>query len=268
MPWPDFTELSFGWAYLAEFEKAHVPGGRFPKAPEFISQGEEATKGYDAKVTLSDSTPVFLQLKRSFVLTTKRAREIKDGSYPEPRVYRMNLHKKNKYQQHKALQVLEAQGNQVLYVTSQIYNSQEFARAYASGEIVSKAAALFTPNEIVLPDDVDTHHVSFKAEDNFGYIYSDEPVKFDRKLPFADMRRPFIEQGSRNLDENIAALSEVVDYLRGLGPSFDALRFFRGSRVRRLTELLEGRPVEQQASILAYFLLDAHLTFVKPDKED
>ena len=56
-------------------------GGKFPKAPDFISQGAEATKGYDVEVTLDGSTPVFIQLKRSYVLVQKNAREIQQGLY-------------------------------------------------------------------------------------------------------------------------------------------------------------------------------------------
>jgi hypothetical protein len=89
MPWPDFTELTFGSAFLREFEKNYVNGGRFPKAPDFISQGAEATKGYDVEIAMSDATPVYLQLKRSYVLVTCNAKEIKGGIFTTPKVYRM-----------------------------------------------------------------------------------------------------------------------------------------------------------------------------------
>lgn len=56
MPWPDFTELTFGFAFLRELEQNYVHGGRFPKAPDFISQGAEATKGYDVEVAIDGST--------------------------------------------------------------------------------------------------------------------------------------------------------------------------------------------------------------------
>ena len=60
MPWPDFTELTFGYVFLREFERYYVHGGRFPKAPDFISQGEEATKGYDVEIVIrrTCSTPI------------------------------------------------------------------------------------------------------------------------------------------------------------------------------------------------------------------
>jgi hypothetical protein len=55
MPWPGFSELSFGFSFLREFERQHAPGGSFPAAPDFISQNEEATKGYDVEIALKDS---------------------------------------------------------------------------------------------------------------------------------------------------------------------------------------------------------------------
>ena len=50
MPWPDFSELSFGFSFLREFEREHTPGGFFPSAPDFISQNDEAALGYDVEV--------------------------------------------------------------------------------------------------------------------------------------------------------------------------------------------------------------------------
>lgn len=92
MPWPDFTELSFGFCFLREFERHYVAGGSFPRAPDFISQYREATEGHDVEIALQDSTPVFLQFKRSMVLTRRNAIEIIDGHHADPDVYRMYLH--------------------------------------------------------------------------------------------------------------------------------------------------------------------------------
>jgi hypothetical protein len=252
MPWPDFTELTFGYAFLREFEQRYVHGGHFPMAPSFISQYDEATEGYDVEIALADCTPVFIQFKRSYVLTRKSATEIASGQYPDPRVYRMHLHKRGAYRQHKALQRLESAGNVVFYVTSQIYKGPEFAEHFANGTLVARASALFSPNEIILPDDRNDHHVSFKAEDLFGYVYSREGRQFERKFANADRWAPHIGEGRRSLDDNRKALHTVVEDLR---------EYVRPRS--RLAKLIDDRPVEQQASILAYFVLDAHLTFVR-----
>lgn len=252
MPWPDFTELTFGFAFLRELEQNYVHGGRFPKAPDFISQGAEATKGYDVEVTLNGTAPVFLQLKRSYVLVRSSAREIKDGLYEAPKIYRMNLHKTGKYRQHKALQGLEALGNAVFYVTSQIYTPKEFSDHYDSGAIVSHASAMFAPNEIVLPNDTQEHHVSFQPSDGFGYLYSKEAHPFERKFPAMDSWLPFISERQRTAEENRHLLKKTVRYLeRKRGPR---------DPVRRM---VLDQPLEAQAAILAYFILAAQLTFLK-----
>lgn len=252
MPWPDFTELTFGYAFLREFERQYVDGGAFPKAPDFISQYDEATEGHDVEIAMSDATPVFIQFKRSYVLTTKRAKEIAAKYYPDPRVYRMNLHKRGAYRQHKALQRRENAGDAAFYVTSQIYTGPEFAEHFANRTIVDTASALFSPNEIVLPNEHQDHHVSFKAEDPFGYVFSPEGRQFRRKFANADTWVPHIRERRRSLEQNRKALAEFVDEMR------------KTVRPRSpLTRLIADRPIEQKASILAYFLLDAHLTFAK-----
>ncbi|MGJ8530788.1 MAG: hypothetical protein ACSHYC_01305 [Alphaproteobacteria bacterium] len=252
MPWPDFTELTFGFAFLREFEQNYVHGGRFPKAPDFISQGAEATKGYDVEIALDAATPVFLQLKRSYVLVRNSAKEIQDGLFPGPKVYRMNLHKNGKYRQHKTLQGLEALGNAVFYVTSQIYSPKEFADAYSAGAIVSQASALFSPNEIILPDDTKPHHVSFQPSGHVGYVYSIEPNQFERKFATNDSWRPNLLERRRPAHDNREILKEAVSYLRKRLP-----------RRSSIHKMIEEQPIEAQAAILAYFLLDAQLTFVK-----
>ncbi len=254
MPWPDFTELTFGYVFLREFEQDYVHGGRFPKAPDFISQWDEASAGYDVEIALSDSTPVYLQLKRSFVLIQRNAKEIRDGKFYFPRVYRMYLHKRARYCQHRALQNLEAQGNAVFYVTSQMYESEELADAYDTMSVVSQGSALFSPNQITLPNYTENHHVSFKAEDQFGYIYSREPERFRRKFMGIDRLLPVLREKRLSLDDNRKLLSDTVNFFSARLNVRDPVR-----------KLIVERPVEQQASILAYFLLDAQLTFVKEE---
>jgi hypothetical protein len=62
MPGPDFTELSFGYCFLREFESRYVYGGALLKAPHFISQYRKATKGYDAEIAVDGEIPVFCSL--------------------------------------------------------------------------------------------------------------------------------------------------------------------------------------------------------------
>lgn len=271
MPWPDFTELTFGFAYLRELERRNAVGGAFPLAPDFISQNEEAEKGYDVEVTLDGAAPLFIQFKRSFVLTRSNAKEVLDGTYDGPQVFRMHLHKRGAYRQHKALQRLEADGHDVQYVTSQIYTQRQFQDAFARQRIVSSASAHFLPNEIVLPDDVVDHHVSFKAEDAHGYVYSDEPRQFARKLINFDAWASRVRDRRRSYKENLQALERAVEVMSlDMPRQIPVARATSGEAIRLqptirgpVGRLLRGKPIEQQASILAYLTLDAQLVFVR-----
>ena len=252
MPWPDFTELTFGYAYLRELERKYAPGSAFPLAPDFISQNVEAEKGYDVEVTLAGASPLFIQFKRSFVLTRHNAKEVQDGTYGAPQVFRMHLHKRGAYRQHKALQRLEAAGSEVQYVTSQIYTRPEFNNAFAQQRIVSHASAHFLPSEITLPDYTDGHHVSFKAADAHGYLYSEEGVQFPRKIVNLDAWASRLREGRMSYDVNLQSLNKAVAVMSAdLG------------RLTPLGRIIRDKPIEQQASILAYVTLDAQLAFVR-----
>lgn len=252
MAWPDFTELTFGYAYLRELERRSAPGGSFPLAPDFISQNEEAEKGYDVEVLLDGAAPLFIQFKRSFVLTRSNAKEVQDGTYPGPQVFRMHLHKRGAYRQHKALQRLEAAGSEVQYVTSQIYSRQEFNTAFAQQWIVAGASAHFLPSEITLPDYTDDHHVSFRAQDGYGYVYSEAGVQFPRKIANQDAWASHVRERRRSYKDNRKSLEKAVEVMSADMPRFSPLG-----------RLLAGKPLEQRASILAYVTLDAQLAFVR-----
>lgn len=271
MPWPDFTELTFGYAYLRELERRHAVGGSFPLAPDFISQNVEAERGYDVEVTLDGAVPLFIQFKRSLVLTRRSAREIQDRTYSGPQVFRMHLHKRGAYRQHKALQRLETGGNEVQYVTSQIYTEREFHTAFAGRSILSQASAHFLPNEIVLPDEVDDHHVSFKAEDAFGYVYSSEPRQFPRKLVNYEAWLWRLRERRRSYKANLQSLEKAVEIMsENLPRRFPVARMSPGQQSSRrpvivgpMAQILKDKPIEQQASILAYVTLGAQLVFVR-----
>ena len=169
----------------------------------------------------------------------------------------MNLHKSGAYRQHRALQDLESINSEVFYITSQIHTSADFARAYSAGHIVNGGSAVFSPSEIVLPDFTGEHHVSFRASDAFGYVYSSEGHQFERRFAQTDGWASAMLQQPRTRTENRRHLKKVIERL--------------GSNLGRrnpLRKMLDGKDdLVAQASILAYFLLDAHLTFPKVNPE-
>ena len=94
--------------------------------------------------------------------------------------------------------------------------------------------------------------MSIKAADQFGYVYSSEPERFERKFVDVDRWLPILRERRLSLDDNRKLLGESVDFLSTNLNADDPLG-----------KLILEKPLERQASILAYFLLDAHLTFVK-----
>ena len=251
MPWPDFSELSFGVAFLREYEAKHCMGSVFPTAPEFISQNEEAQKGYDVEVT-NGSIPVFLQFKRSFVLSSARAKEVQAGHFSSPPIFRMNLHKKNGYAQHTSLQSLESSGQTVFYVTSQVATKLEFNKAFRDGNIFENATAMFSPNEIVLPDTSEAHHVTFRADADWAYVYSDSGERFERKFPSpGTVVETMVLRGLNDREGNLRALDEVSSSLAQ-----------RNRAAGRFTSNIKDPAI--RASVLAFLVLDAHLTFFRP----
>ena len=255
MPWPDLSELTFGFSFLREFEQSYAPSGTFPKAPDFISQYDEATLGYDVNAWLDNSTPVFFQFKRSFVVRSSQAKEITVGHFAGPILYRMHLRRKNDYAQHRALQDLETSGNAVFYITSQIESSVELTVAYTSGTVLDQAAAWFSPLEINLPNLTEDHWLSFRAGDPTYRLYSEEGFAHERKYQNWSDVNPSLLARRGSSDQNLAALSQVVSRLSG-----------RDHEATRLARRFEHPAI--QASILAFLTLDTQLTFFKAKSED
>lgn len=256
MPYPDFSELTFGFAFLREFEREFCDGQHFPSAPDFITQHDEASLGYDVEAQYGAGTPVFFQFKRSFVVKSGRAIECKSSRKsdltPFP-FYRMNLRKKDGYSQHRLLQESELAGDDVFYVTSQVEKPKELSFLYRNWEIISRATALFSPNDIPCPTDDDQHFVSFRADAPVAYLFSADPEEVKRTLP--PVRTLFLEKvRSRQVDPEGRAvrLRAMIDRLSGLDWAADTI-----------ANRFESPLVK--ASILAMLVLDAQMTVV-PDE--
>jgi hypothetical protein len=258
MAYPDFSELSFGYCFLRELESRYTHGGRFPKAPDFITQHDEATKGYDVEVAMDGAVPLFIQLKRSEVMVGGYAREFGSQWFQTRPAFRMNLHGKHAYAQHAALQDLDTSGEQVIYATSQIEEPAELSAHSVSGTVISSASAMFAPNEIQLPDLTAKHHVSFYEDKPWAVVFSEEGGHFDRRFPSAEKWISQLFEKPRGREENEAAMRSVALRIRS--------RFGASAVDRGIARISDGSPVTE-AAILSYFLLDAQLTFVKPPKK-
>lgn len=264
MPWPDFTELSFGYCFLRELETKYTPGGRFPKAPDFISQHAEKTKGYDVEVDLAmnGSAPVFIQLKRSMVMIRNNAIEYGSPYFANKPVFRMKLHKNDGFAQHKALMTLEQAGNNVVYATSQVATPEDLIEHTRNGTIVTKASSIFSPSSIKLPDFQDEHHVSFYADQTWAVLFSEEGKQFQRKWSNSSEWIANLASSARDLESNEKAMREAEGVLRRLADEVDwDLRGPLNSVLERFS-----RPTARVA-VLAYYLLGVQLMFLKAPKD-
>ncbi len=169
MAQPDFSEFTFGYGVTRYFEELY---GARRVLPNFPTQNEEADGGYDVDF-LAHGVPLFIQFKRSEVISTRRAREYK--SYPaewaKP-TYRMHLHGHNKFRQHYLMQDLEDKGNMAIYVTSQVSSKVALNQYYGWNRMID-AAKIFLPSEIVLPNVHERHHVSFNRTHPGHRVYSE-----------------------------------------------------------------------------------------------
>jgi hypothetical protein len=254
MPWPDFSELSFGYSFLREFERSYSPGGAFPAAPDFISQADEASLGYDVEAALEGAAPVFFQFKRSFVLTIKSAKEVKCGDFAECPLFRMHLREKNGFSQHRALVDLESSGSRVFYVTSQIGSSEELSKCYVNRSVVDFASALFFPSEIILPNYHEPHHVTFQADEPFFMLYSAEGIRSERRN---SETRSAIHNALHPIRRSAAANREYLDrVVEALMSSADPFAAQVASRFSHIAV---------KASVLAFLVLDAQMTLYSGD---
>lgn len=205
MAMPNFSELTFAFAYLRELE---ARSGPFAVLPDFISQHSEATKGYDLEVAYA-GTVAFLQFKRSEVMTRSTAREIANGDFSSTPVYRMHLHKHHAYAQHAALQRLEDEGNVVFYVTTAAPNRTQLLVQAQTNALMDRSVR-FLPSEITLPDLKDHHYVSFVAGGTFGVVYSEQGERFERRVATADAFGEMVAENRRSAEGNKALLSAFL----------------------------------------------------------
>jgi hypothetical protein len=252
MPWPNFTELSFGYCFLRELEQLYTPTGKFPTAPDFISQHKEKSAGYDVKVLLG-TKPFFFQFKRSFRLTTANARPMQDGHFSSLPIFRMHYHDNDHYAQHKALVSLESSGNEVYYVTSQISNHDELSILATTDHVVDSGAALFSPIEATPPNYTEDHCICFTKSSAFAVVYSQEPRVFQRKA--ISVQEHFAAHEStvdRSLDENRRDAKLTVSEL---------LKLTKSTKLRTYIKTIDD-PISA-LSIAAFLILGASLTYLR-----
>jgi hypothetical protein len=133
-------------------------------------------------------------------------------------------------------------------VTSQISSSEDLTAAYLTQNVVQDAAALFSPQEIRLPNLHEDHYLTFRAKDNFAYVYSAQGRRFERRYPSWESVRASLDPRRGAISENRSKLTEVASRLALDDPE-----------AAKIAERFDHPAI--RASVLAFLTLDAQLTF-------
>ncbi|MBX7456658.1 hypothetical protein K3152_00205 [Qipengyuania sp. 1NDH17] len=232
---------------MSEYERLYCGHGAFPQPPNFISQQDEADRGYDVEATLANGRLLLIQLKRSFVLTQHRdapAILIKPS-------YRMHLRKNRNYDQHRQLRARQHEGFEVFYVTSRARSRSAVVSAYRSGTLISDRTAAFAPLDIPQPTDAEQHWISFEEHGSYGWMFSKMPTKLEKGQIDLHKHLSFLQQESNTLEANVEALRGLLDSEIG---------------IRRRKQIKEASPFRlfSEAAFAVMETMDARLLIV-PD---
>ncbi|WP_427450576.1 hypothetical protein [Litorimonas sp. WD9-15] len=275
MAYPDFSELTFSFAFLNElqwFLWRNSPVMHPWIFMNFLTVHQEIKVGADV-VFNNGLTPIYIQFKRSGIIkgqngrTPKELKPNQSGNHQftlnQRPFYRMHLHKHMEYLQHFTLQVQEVIANQrVFYVTSQVPDIKALQDCVKDRSVFSDASAFFLPSEIILPTDVsnpddlkETHWVSFSKNDTHKVVYSEIGVKTPRAF-----------QRSANFSESlyswVSEKSPADRTKHELKKSIELIISAFGINEKNLPEGFRDGSLVYQAKYLHRYYLDTEIFFV------
>lgn len=132
------SEFTFGFAFL--YEQTRTNWGGLTAAPILPSLQEEASAGWDARLPLR-GTDYYYQFKLTDYLQNWNAKFIYDGTY-QSAYYRINLHPRNRYLQHRRLRTLCATQRRTYYAAPEINDFEEFNRRFLQRQVTSRTRLL------------------------------------------------------------------------------------------------------------------------------
>ena len=272
MGYPEFSELTFGFAFLNELQRfAWANGG--PGFPwlwaNFFTVHDEIDIGADVEL-FAGSIPIYIQLKRSEVFEKRSPngpveligtkKKHGGGRHPalfvdsECPIYRMNLHRKYNYKQHEELRKTEYFTNgRACYVTSQVRDAEELRYCVNDQRIMSEAATVYLPSEIRFSNFNEKHFVSFTRQRRKSLIYSEFGEPFERKYSNA---RKYISRisGQNRADFSGERLkkefAQIEEWLR------------EAFNVKELPEIYTEASVLWKAKYLLRYYLDTELLLI------
>jgi len=236
---PEFSELSFAFAYMADLAKK-LPG-KFSVAPSFPSTVVEGKKGYGYDVKLGlVGIPVFFQFKLAHCMKSGNAAEFSQGVFyqgsPVNPVYRFYLMALGKSRQTSLMLKLEKKHDLVFYVAPAFHKVSELNTYFASSSVDAHSRSIRPSTIKKMPDKLE-HFVSYRLSGPC-HRFSDDPVLVEEEPEdlLSVLQNP-------NVDEMSA--SAVVDSLRNI---------LGDKRKRPRGSLAESLDTERDPTITAQFL--------------
>ena len=172
----EFSEFSYGFSFTENLIRSK---SSVVSAPLFLNQVREYEWGCDLALELDNCfwKPLFFQFKIPDVMTNRRAREIsKFGLNISPWYFRMYLHKKNAYNQQKALAKLDNDfPRSAFYATPEFHEYSDLNKHFKNGK-VHEYSALFSPTDIDNANVISSsgnHAIAYEANKSYGWLCSE-----------------------------------------------------------------------------------------------
>lgn len=226
----EFSEFSYGYAIVDEMINWY--GSSLVSAPDFPTTIAEASKGYDARLSMERGFSLFLQFKASDCMIRDTAFETQRGDFTPP-FYRFHLRRMSKSKQHEVLLQLEQEKHFVFYVAPGFFKAAELNQAWFARQ-TSERSIWIRPSDIgQLPDD-NYHHVSFTLPRKYRR-YS-EPKDLQGHYTFEVFKKSIREnlrapRDSRLTPERIQLLeSKMVELISEYITGPRDLEFLQGRR--------------------------------------
>ena len=184
---PDISEFSYGFALTNELV-GWMALSAVPIFPSLIEEGK-ASGGYDVKLD-RPGVPLYIQFKRSNVMTRRSAHEIKNLALPlDVPFHRFYITERNRSLQHASLVALDDGVNEVYYAAPRFHTLAGINSAWAS-KMVMQRSIFIRPSQIGQINDDLQHRVSF--DDNATYFCSEPKSIF--ALSIENIRRRITEK--------------------------------------------------------------------------
>ena len=105
----------------------------------------------------------------------------------------------------------------------------------------------------------------FSLVTNRSFLYSEKQASFERRFLTDKSWLQFVADRDRSVSKNRQLLKETVEFLTKEKEQIHDSNTVEQMIDTPVLRMIRDQPLEAQAAILSYFILDAQLSFVKPE---